>query len=230
VFAHLIVMAREPVAGQVKTRLAGELGPEGAARLQAALALDLCERLSGRFELTVAADPDPGSAFFQDLAQRTGAKLVPQGPGDLGARMARALEARLRAGDAAALLIGTDLPALPEGHLAAAAAELTRHALVLGPAADGGYYAVGASRAALLRWDTVVGRIFTDIRWGGPTVLHDTLVQAGSSGASLDLALGPAWYDVDEARDLAPLIRHVASGNPPDLPRTRALLLEWERL
>jgi rSAM/selenodomain-associated transferase 1 len=224
--AHLIVMAREPVPGQAKTRLAGALGSEGAARLQAALALDLCERLSGRFELTVAADPDPGSAFFQEIAQRTGAKLVPQGPGDLGARMARLLEMCLRAGDPAALLIGTDLPALPEGHLIAAAAELTRHALVLGPAADGGYYAVGAARSALLRWDTVCERMFTGIRWGGPSVLHDTLVRA----EDLDLALGPAWYDVDEARDLAPLIRHVASGAAPDLPRTRAVLAELGQL
>jgi uncharacterized protein len=224
--AHLIVMAREPVPGQVKTRLAGELGPEGAARLQGALALDLCERLARRFEMTVAADPDPGSAFFQDIAQRTGAKLVPQCPGDLGARMARALEARLRAGDAAALLIGTDLPALPGGHLTAAAAELTRHALVLGPAADGGYYAVGAARSALLRWDAVCARMFTGIRWGGPSVLHDTLVRA----EDLDLALGPAWYDLDEARDLKPLLRHLASGAAPDLPRTRALLLELGRL
>lgn len=228
--AHLIVMAREPVPGQAKTRLAGALGPDGAARLQAALALDLCERLSGRFEMTVAADPDPGSAFFQEVAQRTGAKLVPQGPGDLGARMARLLEMCLRAGDPAALVIGTDLPALPEGHLIAAAAELTRHALVLGPAADGGYYAVGAARSALLRWDTVCARMFTGIAWGGPSVLHDTLVRADGSGTPLDLALGPAWYDVDEARDLAPLIRHVASGNPPDLPRTRVVLTELGQL
>lgn len=227
---HLIVMAREPVPGQVKTRLAAALGAAGAARFQAALALDLCERLAGRFELTVAADPDPGSAFFQDLALRTGAKLVPQGPGDLGARMARALEARLRAGDGAALLIGTDLPALPEAHLAAAARLLTRHALVLGPAADGGYYAVGAARSALARWGDVCARLFSGIAWGGPSVLHDSLVRAAGADAPLDVALGPAWYDVDEARDLAPLVRHLASGAAPDLPRTRALLAAKGRL
>jgi len=223
---HLIVMAREPVPGQVKTRLAAALGADGAARLQAALATDLCERLAGHFDLTVAADPDPGSAFFQNLAARTGAKLVPQGPGDLGARMAGALEARLRAGDGAALLIGTDLPALPEAHLAAAAELLTRHALVLCPAADGGYYAVGAARAALARWEEVCERLFAGIAWGGPTVLHDTLVRAGD----LDVALGPAWYDVDEARDLIPLVRHLASGAAPDLPRTRTVLAELGRL
>jgi rSAM/selenodomain-associated transferase 1 len=227
---HLIVMAREPVPGQTKTRLAGELGAEGAAHLQAALALDLCERLAGSFEMTVAVDANPGSAYFQDLAARTGAKLVPQGSGDLGARMARALEACLRAGDPAALLIGTDLPALPEGHLIAAAERLKTHALVLGPAADGGYYAVGASRAALIRWDDVVDRLFSGIAWGGPSVLHDTLVRAREPGAPLDVALAPAWYDVDEARDLLPLVRHLASGAAPELPRTRALLSEWGRL
>lgn len=223
---HLIVFVREPVPGQTKTRLAGELGADRAARLQGALALDLCERLGRRFEMTVAVDANPGSAYFQDLATRTGAKLVPQGPGDLGARMARVLEMCLRAGDPAALLIGTDLPALPEGHLVAAATQLESHALVLGPAADGGYYAVGASRAALPRWDDVAGRLFTGIEWGGPSVLHDSLVRAGG----LDVVLGPAWYDVDDPRDLAPLVRHLASGAEPDLPRTRALLSEWGRL
>jgi rSAM/selenodomain-associated transferase 1 len=224
--AHLIVFAREPVPGQTKTRLAGELGPEGAARLQGALALDLCERLAAHFDMTVAVDANPGSAYFQDLATRTGAKLVAQGPGDLGDRMARALEMCLRAGDPATLLIGTDLPALPEGHLVAAAEQLKTHPLVLGPAADGGYYAVGAARAALARWDDVAGRLFTGIEWGGSTVLHDTLARAGD----LDVALAPAWYDVDDPRDLLPLVRHLASGAAPDLPRTRALLSEWGRL
>jgi rSAM/selenodomain-associated transferase 1 len=223
---HLVVLAREPLAGQAKTRLAGTLGPEGAARLHGAFTGDLCERLAVRFPLTVAADPDPDSAFFRDLAARTGAAVVPQGPGDLGARMARALAARLRAGDRAALLIGTDLPALPDGHLAAAAALLERHALVLCPAADGGYYAVGAARAALPRWPEVCERIFAGIAWGGPSVLRATLVRAGD----LDVALGPAWYDVDGPRDLGPLVRHLVSGAEPALPRTRALLAEWGRL
>lgn len=223
---HLILLARAPVAGRVKTRLADALGPEGAARLHAAFTEDLAERLSGRFPLTLAVDADGDDAFFPPIAERIGATLAPQGPGDLGARMARALQAHLATGDAGALLIGTDLPTVPLGHLEAAARLLARHAVVLCPSADGGYWAVGAARRALDHWPEVTKRLFTGIEWGTPTVLMDTLARAGD----LDIALGPAWFDVDEPRDLDLLIRHLASGADPALPRTRAVLTELGRL
>lgn len=210
----------------MKTRLAAEVGADGAARLYAAFVRDLCERLAASFSLTLAVDPAPDAPLFSDLARRTGARLLPQGSGDLGARMAAALETCLRAGEAPCLLVGTDLPSLPVRHLEAAAALLDRHALVLGPSADGGYWAVGAARTTLARWPKVAERLFSGIPWGGSTVLRDTLARAGD----LDVALGPAWYDVDTPRDLVPLVRHLSSGAEPTLPHTRAVLAAWGRL
>jgi len=224
----LIVFAKAPAPGRVKTRLAAELGPERAAALYEAFVWDACEGLAATdWAPVVAADPDPQDAFFQDLAAKLGLRVEPQGTGDLGARMAAALRRHLEAGAERALLIGTDLPTLPPGHLADAARALQADTpLVLGPATDGGYYLVGAHRAALAAWPRVVERLFTGIPWSEGDVLHRTLARA----EGLRIALAPAWYDVDDAPGLARLIAHLRRSTGPAPARTRALLAAWGRL
>jgi len=223
----LIVFAKAPAPGRVKTRLAAGLGPERAAELYAAFVWDPCEGLADAgWAPVVAADPDPRDAFFQDLAAKLGLRVEPQGTGDLGARMAAALRRHLEAGAERALLIGSDLPTLPPGHLADAARSLTEASpLVLGPATDGGYWLVGAHRGALSDWPRVVERLFTGIPWSEADVLHRTLARA----KGLQVALAPAWYDVDDATGLARLIAHLGRTDA-HLPRTRALLAAWGRL
>jgi rSAM/selenodomain-associated transferase 1 len=222
----LVVFARDPVPGRVKTRLAPVLGDAGAAALHAAFVRDLCERLCGRtaaagpWDVTVAADPGPDTPFFRELAAALPVTVTAQDDGDLGARMARGLRHALEAGADAALLIGTDLPTLPVGHLRTALEALGGAPLVLGPSVDGGYYLVGARRDALADWDRITARLFAGIPWGTDTVLHDTLGRADG----LPVALGPAWYDVDDPPDLERLRRHLESGAGPELPRTRAAL------
>jgi rSAM/selenodomain-associated transferase 1 len=218
----LVVFARDPVPGRVKTRLAPVLGDGGAAALHAAFVRDLCERLvgAGPWEVTVAADPGPDTPFFKELAAALPVAVTAQGDGDLGARMARGLRHALEAGADAALLIGTDLPTLPVGHLRAALEALGGAPLVLGPSVDGGYYLVGARRDALDDWDRITEGLFTGIPWGADTVLLDTLGRANG----VPVTLGPAWYDVDDPPDLERLRRHLACGAGPDLPRTRAAL------
>lgn len=224
----LLVFAKDPVPGRVKTRLAAELGPERAAALYAAFVWDPCEALAAAgLGPVVAADPDPDRPFFRDLAAKLGLRVEAQNPGDLGARMAAALERHLEAGAERALLIGTDLPTLPPGHLDTAARALGPGTpLVFGPATDGGYYLVGAHRTALADWPRVVDRLFTGIPWSAGDVLHRTLARAGG----LDVALAPAWYDVDDPAGLARLVAHLRRSAAPALPRTRALLAEWGRL
>lgn len=227
--ADVVVFAKQPAPGRVKTRLAGALGAEGAAALYAAFVWDLCGRLAaeGAFRVTVAADPGPDNPFFAELSAKLGLAVRPQGEGDLGARMAGALRRHLEDGADFVLLIGTDLPTLPVAHLHAARRSLDGPARVLfGPTTDGGYYLVGASRAALPAWARIEERLFRHIPWGTDDVLHRTLARA----ADLPVALGPAWYDVDEAADLPPLLRHLRAGAAPDLPRTRATLAAWGRL
>ncbi len=237
--AELIVFAKEPVPGQVKTRLARVVGDDGACELYAAFVSDAVARLSrlDGFAVTLAADPGPDAPFLGALAQRHRVRIVAQGTGDLGERMAAALADRMRATGQAALLIGTDLPTLPTDHLYAALTALNggqhdpRQAdAVFCPAADGGYYLVGTAPHTLSRWEQLVSKLFTNIPWSHPSTLQTTLARAQAAPDPIAVALGPSWYDVDEPADLDRLCRHLKRQSDPPLPDTRSILTRWGRL
>lgn len=224
--AQVILFAREPLPGRVKTRLAPALGADGACDLYRAFVADAVTEWCARpgFRVTVAHDPDPvPTPFLADLCRAHGASLVAQSGAGLGERMAGALRDRIAASGDAALLIGTDLPTLPCAHLDAALRLLARHPLVFNPASDGGYYLAGASPAALKRWDAVRERLFTGIPWSSGATLHATLARKGD----LDVALGPPWHDVDGPADLDLLRAHLRRAPAPPLTHTRALLAGW---
>ncbi len=199
--ATIIVFAKAPVPGAVKTRLIPALGAAGAARFAERLvrqAIDTAQAaLPGAVELCCA--PDATHPFFRGIE---GVTLAEQGAGDLGARMHRALERALR-GAGAALLIGADCPALSGDHLHAAADALRGDSdVVLGPAEDGGYVLIGARR--------VVPELFQEITWGGARVLdqqRDRLRALGWRWSEL-----PPLWDVDRPEDLERVRRHVAGG------------------
>ncbi len=222
---ELIIFTRTPVAGEVKTRLIPALGPDGAAVLHEAFVRDLVARLAELFEVTLAVDPNPDAPLFDALGKQTGAQRQAQPGGDLGRRMADALRAHIQKTGRATLLMGTDVPSVPVGHITEAAMLLQSAELVFNPATDGGYYLVGASPKALDRWEGITKAVFTDIAWGTESVLHDTLRRA----QSIPVALGPCWYDVDEPADLDLLVRELAKGGPV-LPHTRTALVEMGRL
>jgi hypothetical protein len=193
---RLLVFARAPVPGLVKTRLIPALGAEGAAALHRRLLertlATACAVAPGRVELWCT--PDPAAPAFAAAAERWGVVLRRQPPGDLGARMHAALAAALDSGTRA-LLIGCDCPALTAADLEQAFAALDADDVVLGPAADGGYVLVGARRLSPL--------LFMGIDWGGPRVLRQTRARL--------VALGWRWHelrtlwDVDRPEDLARL-------------------------
>ncbi len=220
-----VVFAKAPVPGKVKTRLAKAMGDEKAAELYAAFVTDIVTALMDEpgFTVTVSASPDTSHPFFAELVNATGCGLSEQPGGDLGERQQAALKAALESGAQKAVLIGTDLPTVPMDSIQEAIAQLDHTPVVLCPSGDGGYWLVGVSRSALARWDDFVKRLMVDIPWSTGTVLRDSLARAGD----LPVALGPCWYDVDDGADLDMLIRHLASPNPPDRPRTRALLTAW---
>ena len=156
---RVILFARPLVRGTVKTRLEPALGAEGALRLYEALlryVVSVCQEAKlGPLTLAYAGD-HPGTALTA-LGERVGARLVSQGPGDLGDRMARALGDALEAG-AWPVLLGTDLAGLKPSHLTAAAAAVRAgDDYAFAPAEDGGYGVVAARRldpelfAAILR-------------------------------------------------------------------------------
>ncbi len=218
----LIVMAKEPQPGRVKTRLIPALGAEGAARLHRAFVGDILRRAVERHpQVTLCHAPDDHPPVLASLVTRHSARMTPQGDGDLGARMARALHTQLVNTERGVLLIGTDSPTLPDAMLIDAAAQLDRADLVFGPSCDGGYYLVGATPTLLADWSRVVEALFCGIDWGSDRVLAQSLARGRKAG--LSVALAPGWYDVDRPDDLTLLRRHL-SDDPSGLPDTAAAL------
>ncbi len=197
-----IIFAREPILGRAKTRLIPVLGAKNAAALADAFIRDALRKARGLEprQIVIAGDAPGGAArsrYFRRLSREFGARLVDQGTGDLGARMARVLG--MVKGTYGAILFGTDTPSIPAAMLKQSADLLERFAVVIAPALDGGYYLLGVREE--------LPDIFTDIRWGSESVMRETLRQLRAGDA--DYALGRWWYDVDRAGDLTVLCRHL---------------------
>jgi hypothetical protein len=142
---RILVFARAPVPGRCKTRLIPALGARGAARLQRRLTLrTLARALRAGAEVELWCAPDPGHPFFQSCRRDFGVRLRRQPAGDLGRRMALALQRALRGG--AAVLVGSDCPELTSADLRAAMKTLDTHDAVLQASPDGGYVLIGARR------------------------------------------------------------------------------------
>jgi rSAM/selenodomain-associated transferase 1 len=162
----LLVFAREPVLGQVKTRLAGTLGQEMAYRAYVLLlqyTLDLLPPAG--FSKVLLATPDSSLATARAWAPGLDA-YWPQGEGDLGNRLERAFAAAFKSGFRKVLAIGTDCPELNPGDLQAALIGLDSTDTVLGPARDGGYYLIGLKSPA--------PELFREIPWGSGQVYPKT--------------------------------------------------------
>lgn len=206
-------MAKAPAPGRAKTRLARTLGSELAARLAAAFLRDTWElaRLADGVEPVIALAGEP-TGLPPGISS---AAVLPQGGGDLGARMER----QLRAGCELAgrcVLIGADSPGLPPALLDRAVEALDEHDAVLGPSEDGGFWTIGLRRCP-------PGRLLDGLPWSAPETFARTLERLRSRG--LTVALAPTWFDVDEERDLARLALLLERGGLL-APATRAALPE----
>jgi rSAM/selenodomain-associated transferase 1 len=199
----VIVFAKAPVAGTVKTRLAGALGAAGAARLAARMleSTTACALEAALGPVEVCCAPDASHPAFTALARSTPpVALTAQGDGDLGRRMQRAFE-RALASQARAIVIGTDAPALDAAYLRDAATALLAHDAVIGPAVDGGYALIGLRRPA--------AALFDGVEWSTPRVLAQTRERLGRLGWRW-AELAPL-HDIDEPADL----RHLPAGWVP---------------
>jgi len=194
----VLVFAKAPDPGAVKTRLVPALGEGGAAVLAARFArrtLDTATRAAVGSVVLVCA-PDTAHPFFEVCRRRHDVALAPQGEGDLGARMHRAFAATL-ATSTAAILVGTDTPDLHVDDLAEAAQALRDGVdVVLGPAEDGGYWLIG------LR--TPLPTLFEAMPWSTDDVLGITRSRIAALGLRLhELTLRA---DIDRPEDLAWLL------------------------
>lgn len=216
----LVLYARVPRLGQVKTRMTPWLSDGEALRLHLALLLDSLWLLRRAAEeagaLPILSFSERWSpeevAELDDLASASrGLVLRPQGDGDLGQRLEDTFAGLHAAGHQEVVVIGSDCPVLPPGVVRSAFEALRQGApVVLGPAADGGYYLVGARPP--------VPGIFTGIPWSSDRVMETTL--AALDRASVRAALLPRLDDVDVPSDLE---RLAAGGATPPGPGGRTL-------
>ena len=189
----IVIFAREPVAGQVKTRLIPALGEQGATRLYCRL-LDYAinNALNSRLApVNICITPESNAAYFKQQSYADSVELSVQQGDDLGKRMQHALESALQTYEKV-ILIGTDCPFLKKSDLQQAISALQMHDMVFSPAADGGYVLVGARQTQL--------PVFNNIDWGTEQVMQQTrtaLKTACLSWQELDMQ-----HDIDVAADL----------------------------
>jgi hypothetical protein len=211
----LVVFAKRPEPGQVKTRLCPPFTLEQAAAFYACMLEDVLEtsvRAAAALGLEAVLAVHPPEAALT-LPAPAGLRREPQRGADLGQRMEHALARELARGKRPVLLRGSDSPTLGVETLAAALAAFARADLVICPDCDGGYNLVGVARPA--------AGLFSHAMSTG-SVLADTLARARLCGLSHSLL--PPGFDVDCAADLERLAAARAQGLAADCPRTLAWL------
>lgn len=199
---RLIIFAKPPKPGAVKTRLVPPLSEREAAEVYEASLRDviaLAARERGRVELWFPGGDAAGDYFareFPHLLRR------PQADGSLGDRLADAFARSFTEAADRVVAIGGDSPTLPDTTLTAAFHDLQEADTVLGPALDGGYYLVGLRADAWPR----ARQLFTGVPWSSPGVWEATLARAEQ--AALDVRILPGWYDLDRIEDLQRVRQH----------------------
>ena len=202
------IMAKASVAGTVKTRLVPPLTYEEAAELNTCCLTDVAANIvaaAARVPIQgFAAYHPPGSErFFYDLLP-VGFKLLPPKEATIGRSLFHAAQDLFAAGNRSVCLVNADSPTLPTEVLVEAVRLLREPGdrVVLGPAADGGYYLIGLKRFHR--------RLFEEIDWSTERVYRQTLVRAGEIG--VPVASLPEWYDVDDDETLEVLAREIRLG------------------
>lgn len=194
---RLVVFAKAPLAGQVKTRLIPALGASGAAALARKLLTHALQQAEGaKMEaVELCVSPAPQDLAWQGMDFSEAVTLFSQGEGDLGERMARAIARVIQQYQCPVMLMGTDCPELTSERLSEAARQLTLHDAVLLPANDGGYVLIGLKSPC--------PSLFKDMPWSTAAVGRETLRRMAALG--LRVWQGPALQDIDEPADLAHL-------------------------
>ncbi|RRJ85020.1 TIGR04282 family arsenosugar biosynthesis glycosyltransferase [Aestuariirhabdus litorea] len=187
----ILLFAKPPVSGRVKTRLIPSLGVEVATQVHAELLLHCASTLAQcpGVERQLWAGFDPQNPAFQEPVFK-GWKRYLQVDGDLGDRMAAATAVALSHAQRA-VVVGSDCPAMTPAYIEAAFEALEHHPVVLGPAEDGGYVLVGTRER--------VPELFQGIDWGSDRVLQQSRERLRKEGVGW-VELETLW-DVDRPED-----------------------------
>jgi rSAM/selenodomain-associated transferase 1 len=204
----LVVMAKAPKPGRVKTRLSPPLTLEQTAALNVQFLRDTTENLAtipGAAGL-ISYTPVGDEALFAGLLPETFALVAQRGDG-FGERLLAAAEDVLAIGYGSVCLIDSDSPTVPGGAFYRAVEALSEPGdrVVLGPSNDGGYYLIGMKRAHR--------EPFERITWSTGSVLKETVERCREAG--LDVLMLPTWYDVDDEATLEMLTAELIEGREP---------------
>jgi len=190
---NLYLFAKEPVAGQVKTRLAPRLGYDQCARLARQMlqqsAMQVAQYWNGKLVLCVT--PRIDAPLFREMADHLHCEIALQRGDDLGARMLSALSQGIQQ-SGVAVVMGCDVPHIPGDILEQASHALASGQNVIGPAQDGGFYLMGLHSPQ--------AGLFEQVEWGGDQVLAK--VMENSERYGVEFAALPVLRDIDLWDDL----------------------------
>ena len=189
----LLIFAKAPEPGKVKTRLISVLGKEAACEFYSKMASDIISRLTDSMlcPIVLYCYPDTNHIFFKKHEQKFNLELKRQEGIDLGERMFHSIKTALDY-STKAIIIGTDCPSYSEQYIEEAVNQLDKFDVVLGPATDGGYVLIGMKEPH--------HQLFNDIKWSTNTVLQSTVTKIKENKLSYYL-LSPL-NDIDEPGDL----------------------------
>ncbi len=194
----LIVFAKLPEPGKVKTRLARDLGDEKAAEIYSDIASDIISRVSksSKYETFIYYDPPEKknqiALWLKDCANMDSGHLFPQKGDKLGDRISGAFERVFSSGNKRVVIIGTDCTDVSTNMIEETFLELRDFDAVLGPAQDGGYYLLGLKQ--------FVPELFQDIDWSTELVLEQTISRLDNLG--LNYKPLETLRDLDNLNDL----------------------------
>tara|TARA_R110000868_G_scaffold1844_4_gene14556 strand:+ start:5347 stop:5955 length:609 start_codon:yes stop_codon:yes gene_type:complete len=183
---HVVIFARRPQLGRVKTRLAADIGAVETLRFYRSTLNTVARRLAAGGGWTTWIGITPDNTLGDSRVYPRAVGQLAQGGGDLGQRMTNCLA---RFGPDPAVIVGSDIPDIDRRHIAAAFDALRHNELVFGPSADGGYWLVGAAQGGR------VGALFDDVRWSTEHALADTL---GNARPGVRTAMLEPLADIDD--------------------------------
>ncbi len=197
---RLIIFAKSPIPGKVKTRLTPDITPAEAAELYKAFIIDIvgtaynlqCEQVA------IAYTPSNAETAFHSICGQS-VSYFPQQGHDLGERMKNAFKHSFARGSKRTIIIGTDSPTLPLSYIQKAFDALKEVPVTIGPTFDGGYYLIGLSEQNCT--------IFEGVDWSTSRVFSQTLTRIEE--ANKPLYVLPPWYDVDTLDNLEFLRSHI---------------------